>query len=182
MTNSSLRKPPPWHQGCLFSAAILAILVMISVVVGLRFAMLIAEQRGVSMLGSKVALAEKSTKPSWLDQWVHPRISAVFRPTVALSAARDLSDEDLKSIGKLTHLEFLDLTHTAITDSGLAHLKRLRSLRKIDVSHTQVSDAGLAHLKALPKLDLLDVRGTKVSRGAVGKLKRERTDLKVLGP
>ena|SRR5579871_2361528 len=180
--STSPRKSPPWHQGCLLTATFLVVLLLISALTGMRFSVLFRQQRVIIDLGSKAVLRERRKDPGWLQTFTRPEWVNGLQPYAALSVSRETSDEDLPMVARLTTLEYLDLTHSAITDAGLIHLKRLLDLQKLDISYTAVTDAGLAQLAEFKKLNVLDVRGTRVTRAAVAKLKRERAGLKVLGP
>jgi hypothetical protein len=59
--------------------------------------------------------------------------------------------------GKLKQLEYLDLTHTSVTDAGLAHLQGLDKLATLVLNQTKVTEKGLiklATLKGLRKLEI----------------------------
>jgi internalin A len=87
------------------------------------------------------------------------------------------SPSALRNIGRLSHVERIDLQGPFVTDAGLAHLKGLSNLSYFKIgnrygdcsggTHLQdaarVTDAGMPYLKGLNKLSLLDLNGTKVS-------------------
>ena len=96
-----------------------------------------------------------------------------------------LTDDDLKRIAALGHLQELHLGRTSVTDAGLAALAGLtslertrvtdaglkalaglRNLRFLGLSGTRVTDAGLRELGALSNLAELDLRGTEVTAPA----------------
>ena len=65
-----------------------------------------------------------------------------------------VSDDGLKQLVSLQHLEYLNLYGTAVTDAGLQSLARLPKLRTLYVWQTAVSESGLERLKtALPRLE-----------------------------
>lgn len=63
-----------------------------------------------------------------------------------------VSDDGLKALGAMVHLERLDLKRTALSDKGLAHCASLQQLQYLNLYATSVTDAGLEHLKCLRKL------------------------------
>lgn len=68
-----------------------------------------------------------------------------------------LSDEGLRQVASLSHLEALSLEHCAqITDAGLSHVKTLPRLRSLHVPPA-TTDAGLEHLAALSGLRHLEI-------------------------
>jgi hypothetical protein len=56
----------------------------------------------------------------------------------------NVTDEGLKELGKLKHLQWLVLARTKVTDEGLAHLTQLKELRMLIISGTKVTAAGVA--------------------------------------
>ena len=79
-------------------------------------------------------------------------------------ADTSITDDDLASLERLTNLQFLDLSNTAITDVGMSHLKNLSELRAIEsISATKVTSEGLSALEGLQKLVLLQADDTEVT-------------------
>lgn len=67
-----------------------------------------------------------------------------------------VTDEWMKNIRGLKHIEVLSVRSPAFTDAGLSHLKALPNLASLNLVDTQVTDAGLAELRAeLPRLRLV---------------------------
>lgn len=65
----------------------------------------------------------------------------------------NISDQDLKTLQKLSDLEYLNLYQTQISDTGLQALHSLTKLRKIYLWKTKVSKKGIQKLQqALPEL------------------------------
>ena len=56
----------------------------------------------------------------------------------------EVSDAELRDIGRLVYLERLDLEGTRITDAGVAELAKLKRLRFLSLSMTNITNAGLA--------------------------------------
>ena len=84
----------------------------------------------------------------------------------------DPTDETLAPVGRLGHLESLELSGTAITDAGLAHLKGLTGLRRLTIDRTLVSDAGLAHLEGMASLTSLNISGGRITDEGILALER----------
>jgi hypothetical protein len=114
-----------------------------------------------------------------------------------------ISDENIKSIGRLTQLVELNLSDTSISKHGLVPLKELaqlakldlsgthitnssldclaelNSLRELNLSRTEINDGGLAVVSHLEHLELLDVRGTGVTEHGVQSLKTRLSHLRI---
>jgi hypothetical protein len=82
---------------------------------------------------------------------------------VARLAASETADEDLISVGKLTHLRMLDLRDTRITDDGLTHLRGLRRIEILVLTGTNLSDRGLEHLTGMTGLKVLCLEETGIT-------------------
>jgi predicted Ser/Thr protein kinase len=61
---------------------------------------------------------------------------------------RRVTDDDMKRLNGLKHLDWLMLTGTTISDAGLEHLRDLPKLRRVDPRQTRVSAAGVKRLRA----------------------------------
>jgi hypothetical protein len=96
-----------------------------------------------------------------------------------------VTDNGLRSLAALSHIETLaignldprqrppsiDLSPSAITDTGLVHLKGLKSLRNLTLGGLSITDAGLEPLNDLPNLGGLYLYGTQVRGPGLGWLK-----------
>ncbi|MCC6124145.1 MAG: hypothetical protein IT426_04240 [Pirellulales bacterium] len=116
-----------------------------------------------------------SSKEKRVDKKVFAAIPALYRIGTVNIADTDVSDEDLKSIGKLRNLVSLVLSGTAITDEGLIHLGELGELESLFLQNSQITDAGLKTLVALPNLKILDISGTKITDAGVKEIARCKT-------
>lgn len=76
------------------------------------------------------------------------------------AAYANLNDDDLKVIGKMSHLENADLSHNAYGDQGLEHLSQLKNVTKLEIRHTNGTAEGMRHLAQMPleKIELPVVR------------------------
>jgi hypothetical protein len=64
----------------------------------------------------------------------------------------------MKSVGKLTSLEYLHIGTTQVTNDGLKELHGLTNLKEIDLTFlSSISDSAVEELKtALPKLETIN--------------------------
>ena len=76
---------------------------------------------------------------------------------LGLYGASNISDEGLKTIGKMKKLYALYLQKTNVTDAGLKHLKDLKELRNLWVTKTAVTPEGITNCKNkyLPNCQIL---------------------------
>jgi Leucine-rich repeat (LRR) protein len=65
-----------------------------------------------------------------------------------------ISGEGIKHICGLEQLTDLELFDTLLDDEGIQHLSRMKGLRKLDIGATPITDAGMAILKRLPLTQL----------------------------
>ncbi len=75
-------------------------------------------------------------------------------------ANANLSSGDIKAIGRMTHLEMLDLSGCKISDQDLVEIAKLTNLRLLNVSRTRVTEDGAPDLAKLRHLKALDLRGS----------------------
>ncbi|MBC7852148.1 MAG: hypothetical protein IAF94_01830 [Pirellulaceae bacterium] len=73
-----------------------------------------------------------------------------------------VTDQSLKTIGKLNSLELLELTKTSISDQGLVELAHLSKLRLLQLTGTAITSQGMEHLRPLQSLQMLSIDHTNV--------------------
>ena len=95
-------------------------------------------------------------------------------------AGTGISDAAFPAIGRLRNLTRLDLSRTATTDAGLKAIGALPQLESVNLYGTQVTDAGLASLGALPRLRRVYVWQTGVTPGGVEKLRAMAPKLEIV--
>ena len=78
-------------------------------------------------------------------------------------SGKDIDDNGLAPLGKVTQLVWLNLRGTKITDAGLPHVGACKSLTRLHLEKTGITDAGLVHLKDLAALEYLNLYGTQIS-------------------
>src|SRR5579862_8756741 len=75
-----------------------------------------------------------------------------------------ISDSDLIELGRLPHLERLDLSLTRITDRGILYLKSAANLVDVNLDFDErVGDQGQAAIREWKRLRRLNLRGTKIA-------------------
>ena len=93
--------------------------------------------------------------------------------------SKHLPPSVLAEVGKLKHLEALELYGTTVDDDGLAQLKDLQKLKSIGLMATEITDKGLVHLEKLGELRAAWVPKKNISAEAIQKMKEARPDLKL---
>ena len=63
-----------------------------------------------------------------------------------LSGMREITDDAMHDVGRLRHLQRLNLAGTSITDAGVAHLRGCQALREVDLSWTRTGDGAIRAL------------------------------------
>jgi hypothetical protein len=109
--------------------------------------------------------APKATDATLLAIGRLTRLDALFASDSAIT------DAGLARLGGL-HLSILRLHDTQVTDAGLIYLKGMRGLSQLDLGHTEISDAALAHLSGKTGLTHLHLRATRITDAAVAQLIR----------
>ena len=80
------------------------------------------------------------------------------------------SEEDVRLVGRLVHIDTLEITWGEGMDTSLAHLEELDDLLILTV-YRGVTDAGLAHLVELKRLKSLHLGGTSLTDAGLVRLK-----------
>jgi internalin A len=111
-----------------------------------------------------------------------------------------VTDDDLKELAQLEHLQWLGVYRSKVTDAGMKHLAGLQKLQRLalpfhngitgagmkelagledlqslNFSSTQVTDAGLKGLAGLKKLQYLNLAGTPVTDGGLKELAGQKS-------
>jgi len=82
----------------------------------------------------------------------------------------NVTDEMLEIIAGIDHIKSVDLSRTDVTDDGLAVLARRKNWHGLHLVGTQITDAGLAHLEGMSELNVLMVAETGVTPKGMAKL------------
>ncbi len=123
----------------------------------------------------------KPDQGSWWPKWLVDSLGVdYFFNIVAVDLDGRATDLELVQVGNLTRLRSLQLSQSAVTDSGLAYLQRLTSLKRLTLKSSGVTDAGLAHLNGLTSLEEIRLQATGCSDAGMAHL-GALPHLKVLG-
>lgn len=95
------------------------------------------------------------------------RVLCIHSPS-APAQGNGITNDALKTIGKLTQLKELSLCGMPIDDVGVKELRRLTHLEFLDLFGTELSNEGLPHLYSLRKLRTLNVRETQWKMRSAG--------------
>ena len=82
-----------------------------------------------------------------------------------------ITDAGLEYLKGMTELEVLYLNGTRITGAGMVNFKNLKKLRWLELAKTSITDAGLEYLKGLTELEVLYLNGTKITDAGIFNLK-----------
>jgi mono/diheme cytochrome c family protein len=74
-----------------------------------------------------------------------------------------------------SHLTWLNLAGTKVSDDGLKSLSGLKNLTRLHLEKTAVSDAGIQHLSGLDNLEYLNLYGTKVTNAGLNELAKMKS-------
>jgi internalin A len=85
------------------------------------------------------------------------------RPGEKVDQPRQITDEDLKYLADLPHLEVLQIVSAPISDVGLAHVVYPERLREVTLSNTNIANAFLRRLRAAKRLESLWLDNTRVT-------------------
>jgi Leucine Rich repeat len=86
--------------------------------------------------------------------------------TVMMSRG-DVSDADLKDLGRLGSFTALSLLGASITAEGLTHVAGLKSLERLQLGMTQIDDEGIVKLASLENLQRLSLSFTAITNASV---------------
>jgi hypothetical protein len=114
-----------------------------------------------------------------------------------------ITDDGLRNLSGLRHLEVLALSGTKVkgsglghirsprriegltlddapgTDEELAHIEKLTSLKWLNLNNTRITDKGLVHLASLKSLEALQICGTQTTPSGRATLRQALPNCKV---
>ncbi|MDF1852562.1 MAG: hypothetical protein P1U85_17115, partial [Verrucomicrobiales bacterium] len=83
-----------------------------------------------------------------------------------INAAKEFGDDQLKLLEPVAdRVVWLDLARSQVTDEGLKTVGKMRALERLHLENTAVTDAGVAELGSLAQLEYLNLYGTQVGNG-----------------
>ena len=111
----------------------------------------------------------KPPGPAWLRGLIGDEY---FTEVVLINLSETtVSDQDLASMNRLSHLRCLYLDNTTIGDAGLARLTDLPMLEELYLDNANISDAGLTYLNRLEKLRWLELCRNEITDAGIANLK-----------
>ncbi len=81
-----------------------------------------------------------------------------------------ITDDALRTVGRLTNLKEMELRGQDVTNEGLKHLAPLKRLERLDLSETHVTNDGLTELAALKSLKQLSIERCQIDDDGVAAL------------
>jgi Leucine Rich repeat len=120
------------------------------------------EQQVVRQLSDcRFPVAVKTRRPWWISDAIDSRFTRVFDRVVQVTIAgqtldwdrglalnpRNFNDEHVQILGRLRHLECLDVSSTLISAESLDELAAMRSLKALDLRGTEIDAAGISEFK-----------------------------------
>ncbi len=118
--------------------------------------------------GSSVKTRDGWMFPKWMVDMVGKDLFGRV-VCVSLDTNRNV-DRAVESLGRLAHVEELDLNYCQLSDESLVNLKRLPKLRSLGLRNTSVTDSGVARLAELSELEVLSLTGARVTSAALAHL------------
>jgi len=91
-----------------------------------------------------------------------------------------LSRSQIKVLGSLKTLEYLDVRESSCTDADVEQLSRLANLEQLELDGNPITDDAIADLGALKKLKRIDLSHTAMSPAGLGKLRLALPDADVV--
>jgi eukaryotic-like serine/threonine-protein kinase len=81
-----------------------------------------------------------------------------------------LANFDLSFLGQLKHLTVLDLGYTSISNRVMLHVSKLRDLNELCLGRCKVTDDGIRELRGLTSLHIVDLIGCSITTDSVRSL------------
>ncbi|MDF1741181.1 MAG: hypothetical protein P1U86_18615 [Verrucomicrobiales bacterium] len=83
-----------------------------------------------------------------------------------INAAKEFGDDQIKLLEPIAErIVWLDLARSQITDEALKTVGKMRGLERLHLENTKTTDAGIAELGGLQQLEYLNLYGTGVGNG-----------------
>ncbi|MEM0897213.1 MAG: c-type cytochrome domain-containing protein [Verrucomicrobiota bacterium] len=114
------------------------------------------------------------------DQTIQ-NLLAIAPNIVELDLSRTkITDEGLKTVGKLARLRKLNLNNTGIDGSGLSELKELKDLEWLNLYNTSVDDKALPLIAQNRKLKSIYLFNTQISEEGAENLRQSMSSTKIV--
>jgi hypothetical protein len=102
---------------------------------------------------------------------VHPIAKGVGYVDLSAMNAALLNDVQAQKISILdSHLVWLNLANTKITNKGIANLSSCKNVIKLNVAYTSLNDDAIGLLNQFTKLSYLNIVGTSITDNGLAKL------------
>ncbi|MGD0382720.1 MAG: hypothetical protein ABSA77_04295 [Thermoguttaceae bacterium] len=75
----------------------------------------------------------------------------------------EIIDDQLAYLAKMNHLSNVLISGTLITDAGLVYLVDSPAIQTLHASHTKITDKGMEQIAKLPMLTILNISGTGIT-------------------
>lgn len=75
----------------------------------------------------------------------------------------DVTDDVVRQLSVLAKLKSLHLSNTSISDDAMAYLGRLKQLEYLSLQNTQLGDSALRNLSGLQRIRVLLLSGTRIT-------------------
>ena len=100
-------------------------------------------------------------------------LTSVKEQLVSLNLSRmPVTDDDCKTISKLSNLERLNLNFSSITEKGLQYLSSLEELTQLSIAGTSIDASGIQKVKEFKKLKEIFVWNTPITASEMENLKK----------
>ncbi|HEV3339298.1 MAG TPA: hypothetical protein VG125_03045 [Pirellulales bacterium] len=130
----------------------------------------ISQQGGLFALDTDFLDPPAYGPPQWLRDLMGERF---FSNIVSINlGATGITDENVKRLAKLPHLQSLGIWRTRTSDAALGMVAHLKELETLDISQTEVTDDGLKQLTRLPNIRVLVVGGDRITDQGLEHLER----------
>ena len=83
-----------------------------------------------------------------------------------INAAKEFGDDQIKLLEPIAdRIAWLDLGRSQVTDDALKTVGKMKALERLHLENTKTTEAGIAHLGGLQQLEYLNLYGTGVGNG-----------------
>ena len=130
--------------------------------------------------GDKVVPVTSGSLPP-LPKGIPGRLEAIVAngPDLEYSAGYHFAEVDDAQFNKLaavaSHIIWLDLARSRVTDEGLHLVAKMNHLQKLELQDTKTTDAVLESVASLDQLQVLNLNGTKITDAGLPQLAKIKT-------
>jgi hypothetical protein len=119
-----------------------------------------------------VTVSPAEDAPGWRSRDWCEVLARLKEPDISgLHADGQMTDSMLEDLSRIDHISSIELGGSKrVTDAGLCHLARLSRLQHLDLSGTAITDHGLEVFRALSELESISLAWTNVTDAGAAKL------------